>query len=229
MNEISLLFVYHEKSIFLKFPKTTKIKDALTKFLKESNSINDLSPERITFLFKNKILNKEQNLEKSLLQIFKGYNNQIKVLDECNVIGGGPVTFCDVNKKITDSHKLTIPTKGSYRITEKGINIYGLCKGNNCIAKDKEVIVPIQKKFFDLVNEKYDLKCPKCSNIIIPKTVGFRDCEYQISGKKYENEKIEDFCFTEIADSPNEIKYYNPNDNGTALMIELKFEVLNYF
>ena len=120
-------------------------------------------------------------------------------------------------------------TKGSYRITEKGINIYGICKGNNCIAKDKEVIVPIQNKFFDLIKEKYDLKCPKCSNIIIPKTVGFRDCEYQISGKKYENDKVEDFCFKERADSPDEIKYYNPNDNGTALMIELKFEVLNYF
>ena len=95
MNEIFFSFVFDENSIGLKFPKTTIIKDALIKFLKETNSINDLSPERIAFISKGIILNKKQNLEKSLLQIFKRDNNiRIKVLDTVNIIGGGgPALF----------------------------------------------------------------------------------------------------------------------------------------
>ena len=236
MNEYALIFnCQEEKSKTMIFPKTTKIKDALIKFLKETNSIIDLSPAKRMFIFHNIILNKSEYLEKSLFQVFKGgaVNFRINVKDTEGIIGGCddffPIDFCDVNRKRTEGHKLTKTKKGSYRITKKGINIYGICKGNNCIAKDKEVIVPIKKKNFDLINEKYNLICPICSNIIIPKTVGFRDCEYKIQGKKYQNNKIEDFCFTGRADNPGEIKYYNPSDNGTALMIQLIFEVLKYF
>ena len=154
MNEYALSFnCQEEKSITMIFPKTTKIKDALIKFLKETNSIIDLSPSKRMFIFRNIILNKSEYLEKSLFQVFKGspVNLRINVIDSEGVIGGCddffPIDFCDVNRKRTEGHKLTKGTEGSYRITEKGINIYGICKGNNCIAYDKVVIVPIKKKF----------------------------------------------------------------------------------
>ena len=135
--------------------------------------------------------------------------------------GGGPGEFgnLDLSKKSQKSYE--------GHILGTGINIFGICKGNSCQAYDKEVIVPINKGTLDLMNEKYDLKCPICSNIIIPKTVGFRNCKYKISGKKFENDKVENFSYTGRADS-FEIKYYNPEENGKALMIELKFEVLEY-
>ena len=228
MGEIKISFLFNDSQVEMIFPKTITIEDALIQFLKKTNSLIVLSPDKINFFYKHILLNKSDNLKKSLFQVFtKNLYITVKVIDTGDICGGGPVDFCDVSKKKHEGHRLTSdgPT---YRITGKGINIYGLCKGNPCKAYDKEVIVPINKKTFDLINEKYDLKCPLCSNIIIPKTVGFRNCEYKISGKKYQNNNIEKFSFTDRADNSGEIKYYNPNDNGTALMIELKFEILKY-
>lgn len=228
MDELKISFHFDDSQVEMNFPKTITIEDALIQFLKKTNSLITLSTDKIVFFYKNRILNESNNLKKSLFQVFSiNRDITVRVVDTGLICGGGPVDFCDVSKKKHEGHKLTSdgPT---YRITGKGINIYGLCKGNSCKAYDKEVIVPINKKTFDLINEKYDLKCPLCSNIIIPKTVGFRNCEYKISGKKYQNNNIEKFSFIDRADNSGEIKYYNPNDNGTALMIELKFEILKY-
>ena len=230
MQEIEINFEYSETKVIMNFPETTKIEDALIQFLRKTNSIVSLSPEKISFLFNSKIINLPNYLNKTLSQIFRPRtkNIKVKVISYRNILGGGgPVDFCDVSKKQHEIHELTADGP-SYRTTEKGINIYGICKGNKCKANEKEVIVPIKKKSFDLVNEKYDLKCPECSNIIVPKTVGFRQCKYRIFGKKYNNNKIEDFNNIGEAGKSGQIIYYNPNDNGTALMIELKFEVLEY-
>lgn len=228
MDEIKISFHFDDSPVEMNFPKTITVEDALIQFLKKTNSLITLSTDKIVFFYKNRILNCSDNLKKSLFQVFAiNRDITVRVVDTGLICGGGPVDFCDVSKKKHEGHKLTSdgPT---YRITGKGINIYGLCKGNPCKAYDKEVIVPINKKTFDLINEKYDLKCPLCSNIIIPKTVGFRNCEYKISGKKYQNDNVEKFSFIDRADNSGEIKYYNPNDNGKALMIELKFEILKY-
>ena len=115
-----------------------------------------------------------------------------------------------------------------YGTPGKGINIYGYCKSNGCIAYNQEVVVHINKKYFDLLIEKNDLKCPICKNIIIPNTVGFLQCEYKVKGRKKKN--YEEFNFKEIADNPGKIKYYNSkeNINGKEEMVELNFEILNY-
>ena len=226
--------MYDDKSIFLTFPKNTKLEDALFKFLKEINSEISLSRDKISFLSGCKILNAPENLQKNLFHIFKPkINNPIRVVKTGDVIGGGgldgSIYFTDVSKNITETLRFS-KNAPSYRGVEKGINIFGICINSLCLANNKEVVVPIKKKFFDLIEEKYDLKCPKCSNIIIPKTCGFSRCEYKISGKIYENEndKIKKFSIEEKADDPNGIKYYNPDENGNAKMIELKFEVLKY-
>ena len=226
--------MYDDKSIFLTFPENTKLEDALFKFLKEINSEISLSRDKISFLSGCKILNAPENLQKNLFHIFKPkINNPIRVVKTGNVIGGGgldgSIYFTDVSKNITKTLRFS-KNAPSYRGVEKGINIFGICINYLCLANNKEVVVPIKKKFFDLIEEKYDLKCPECSNIIIPKTCGFSRCEYKISGKIYENEndKIKKFSIEEKADDPNGIKYYNPDENGNAKMIELKFEVLKY-
>ena len=230
MDKYKLNFNFDDQTKCMEFPKDTKVRNALIEFFKSTNSKIVLEPEKISFIYKANILNIPKNLDKSLEQIFKRNpkNCIIKVMDTGSVIGGGgPVYFCDMTKKNHEDHKLT-SDGNTYRTTGIGINIYGICKGKNCVAFDKEVIVPIKKKAFDLIGEKYDLKCPECDNIIIPKTVGFRLCEYKVYGKKYENGKIESFSFIDKADKTGKIKYYNPNENGEVLMIELKFEVLNY-
>ena len=138
--------------------------------------------------------------------------------------GGDPIEFCDISK----GKQELINSNIIYGTPNKGINIYGFCQEKNCIAYNQEVVVPINKNYFDLLYEKNDLKCPKCNNIIIPKTVGFLQCEYKVKGTKRKN--YEEFDFKGIADKSGIIKYYNSkeNINGKAEMIELKFEVTKY-
>jgi len=229
MDEIELIFnIEGQIPKHMVFQKNIVIKDALLQFLIATNSIITLDYNKIVFFSKNIILNEPQFLNKRLFHIFKRNKPIIKVID-ISVIGGGgsPINFCDVSKSIREGHKFSQDAP-SYRTVGKGINIYGICKGTNCKAYNKEVIVPIKKKIFDLLEEKYELKCPECHNIIIPKTCGFYKCEYKISGKKVENDNIERFDFIERANNPDEILYYKPSENGYVKMIELKFEVLKY-
>ena len=200
-------FQFDANKFEMLFPGTTTVEDALIQFLKKANLAPDLSVDKIGFLWKARILNEPELLKKRLNQmnISNPIINVRVILRGCIIGGGGPVEFCDLSKKSHESHKLTSGGH-TYRTTGKGINIYGICKGKSCEANDKEVIVPINKRTLDLVNEKYDLKCPICSNIIIPKTVGFRNCEYKISGKKYENYKIENFNYIDRAENSREIK-----------------------
>ena len=136
--------------------------------------------------------------------------------------GGDSIEFCDVS----NGKQELINSNIIYGTPNKGINIYGFCKEKNCIAYNKEVVVPINKDYFDLLRQKHDLKCPKCNNIIIPNTVGFLQCEYKVKGKKLKN--CEEFNFKEIADKSG--KYYNSkeNINGKAEMVQLNFEVTKY-
>ena len=153
-----------------------------------------------------------------------GIQNNDVILTNIYSIGGGgdSIEFCDVS----NGKKELINSNIIYGTPNKGINIYGFCKEKNCIAYNKEVVVPINKNYFDLLRQKHDLKCPKCNNIIIPNTVGFLQCEYKVKGKKLKN--CEEFNFKEIADKSG--KYYNSKDNinGKAEMVQLNFEVTKY-
>ena len=150
---------------------------------------------------------------------------------ERNIITGGiPLNFTDLSKQIHEEHYFSDKAP-SYRIVCEGINIYGKCNGKDCIARKKEVIVPLKGiREIDLINEKEKLICPKCESFIIPKTVGFHLCEYRVSGTKFnENDnQRRNFEFTGIANSKNSIQYFNPEENGITLMIKLKIEVIQF-
>ena len=152
---------------------------------------------------------------------FKNDKNIIRVRDCENMFGGGGdfIEFCDVS-----NGKKELIKYNNFGIPGKGINIYGYCKNDSCIAYNQEVVVHRNEKYFDLVQEKHNLKCPICKNIIIPNTVGFLQCEYKIMGRKLKNG--EEFDFKEIADNPGKIKYYNSkeNINGKEEMVELNLK-----
>ena len=111
-----------------------------------------------------------------------------------------------------------------------GINIFGKCNGKDCIARKKNVIVPLGRTSqFDLINEKEKLLCPKCESFIIPKTVGFYCCEYKVSGIKLEDSiHPKPFEFNGIADSKNSIKYFYPVKNGNTFLAKLEIEVTKF-
>lgn len=80
-----------------------------------------------------------------------------------------------------------------------------------------------------MIKEKENLFCPECDSLIIPKTVGFYLCEFSIYGKKFENNKIENFQNeNDVANNKKSLKYFDPDLNGEVMVIELIFEVLKY-
>jgi len=117
----------------------------------------------------------------------------------------------------------------SYRRVTRGINIFGICHCKYCKAYEEEVVVNIYNREFDLIKERDSLFCPECHSPIIPKTVGFHLCRYQISGKKYKNNRVKKFMNPiDEATNSNSVKYFDPDSNGEVMMIELKIEVLEY-
>ena len=120
-------------------------------------------------------------------------------------------------------------TSPMYRIAQPGLNICGNCKCGNCIAFNDEVIVPLGRIYrYDLINEKANLRCPSCRNLIVPKTVLFYLCKYKINGKKFENDKVKSFEFFGQAANKYSFQYYDPMANGEVLVIELIIEILEY-
>ena len=169
-----------------------------------------------------------------LNQIYSNNPNELlfDVIERNTLTGGTPINFTDLSKQIHEEHYFSDKAP-SYRIVCEGINIYGKCNGKDCIARKKEVIVPLKGiKEFDLINEKDKEKliCPKCESFIIPKTVGFHLCEYRVSGIKFNDNdnQSRNFEFTGIANSKNSIQYFNPEENGSTLMIKLKIEVIQF-
>jgi hypothetical protein len=154
------------------------------------------------------------------------FNCDIYAYEGNYLVGGiNPLNFAGISKENTEEHYICY--KGPlYRNISQGINIYGICKGRKCEVYEKEVIVPLKNiTKFDLVNKKYDLECPVCGGVIIPKTLGFHLCEYNIKGKKFINDKAESFETNGKADNNDSILYFNPDKNGETIIIELQIEV----
>ena len=193
------------------------------RYINETNKYN----KQLNFIFNGKKLNPYINLGQNGLRNY----DAISVLESGNITGGGgfSMNFTDISKKITAQRPLS--SKGpDYRRVDKGINIHGQCKYEKCRAYNDEIIVPLRGiQIFDLVKERSNLKCPACRSLIEPKTVSFFLCEYKVKGKKYVDGGIGKFEFFGKAENPTAIEFYDPIKNGETIVIELTFEVINYF
>ena len=177
------------------------------------------------FIFNAK--NLDDHLTLAEAGIYNGSN--IFVVNTVGIKGAGcGMMFTDLSKNKTKEIRFS-PYAPSYRQVASGINIFGICNYKNCVAYKEEVVVNINKTKFDLIKERDSLFCPECQSPIIPKTVGFHLCRYQISGKKIENNRVEEFMNPiDEATNSDSVKYFDPDLNGEIMMIELKIEVLEY-
>ena len=143
--------------------------------------------------------------------------------------GGGIMSFTDVSKGNTINLDFS-PSAPTYRTPTKGINIFGICKCKFCKANGQEVVVPVKEKKINLVEEKFNQKCPECDSVIEPKTVGFYLCKYHIYGEKIEDKKLVPFDngYQEANDYEN-LQYYADFSNGDAKFTELIFEIIEYY
>ena len=181
----------------------------------------------MNFIFNGTRLNPNINLGQNGLR----NGDIIKVLESGYMTGGGgfSMNFTDLSKKKTAQRPLSIEGP-DYRRIDKGINIHGECKYEKCRAYNDEVCVPLKGiQIFDLVKERSNLKCPACRSLIEPKTVSFFLCKYKVKGKKYVDGRIGNFEFFGKAKDPTAVEFYDPIKNGETIVIELTFEVINYF
>ena len=191
------------------------------KFKKDSGYSN----YKLEFLFHGKILDEKKTLKE--MNILDSSFIDVGIANE--VIGGGePLKFTDVSKNMYIEQKFSKKAP-KYKIASKGINVIGICKGIKCKAYNEAVIFPLEEKSnFNLIEEKDDLVCPSCKNLMVPKTLGFYLCKYKIKGKKYENNNIIPFELEGKANNKNSIKYFDPEESGNTMFIELIVEVTKF-
>ena len=76
-----------------------------------------------------------------------------------------------------------------WRIIGKGINLYGICQNNNCVAKGKQVIMHVNSKEYDVCNEGFMGICPMCSKHFDLDTCSFYKCDYKCEGTYFDKFK----------------------------------------
>ena len=89
MPDIKLIFMNNEKALQMNCSENMLVKDVLNNYFKLTNSNSNL--ERTQFIFKTLVLNKGNNLNKSLRDLGIRPGSSIRVIDTNGVIcGGGP-------------------------------------------------------------------------------------------------------------------------------------------
>jgi hypothetical protein len=139
------------------------------------------------------------------------------------------IKVVESNKEMEDDdEKMLIKKKRDSSFNLKnGINILGKCSNKNCEFKGKEVTSYYNDDKFELVSNLYNIMCPYCSCIIIPKKIIFYNCNFIISGKKLDGEFVVPFALERIDINDNNHYYvFNPNSNNNNTYIELICQIL---
>jgi len=135
--------------------------------------------------------------------------------------GGIPISFVDVEKGITKyldfSHSAP-----RWRYADIGLNIFGICKKENCVAFNKEVVfyAGINLKF-NLQKNIVNIKCPMCDGIIMPKTCGFWKCKYKFEGDKIEKGELKHINTEYKETNGDKFEYLDPLDNNSVIWTNL--------
>lgn len=145
--------------------------------------------------------------------------------------GGIPLKFIDVeNSKIKN---LEFSSQApDWRIVKNGLNIFGICKNKSCKAYNKEVVFN-GHNHNGIINEKFKINenivniiCPICCGIIIPKTCGFLNCEYQFEGNKIEGGKKKYVNMESKETKDNNFEYFDPYENDSVMWLDLTIYVI---
>ena len=92
------------------------------------------------------------------------------------------------------------PNIPSWRTIAKGINLYGICKNDKCIANGKQVIMPAKSKEYNIYNEGFMGICPICKKHFDLDTCSFYKCDYKVEGTYFDKYK------DDWVDLPDEIR-----------------------
>ena len=142
----------------------------------------------------------------------------------------GLTNDCEIEVKIINNEKqeeeksefYKRKKEGIFNELKSGINILGICSNKKCSKESHEVISYYEDVKFELISNLYDIMCPFCSCIIIPKKIAFYKCNFIISGKKLDGQFVVPFALkrTDINDN-NYFYIFNPEYDKNTTYIEL--------
>jgi len=215
-----------------------------------ANINNNINNNEITIKFESKneiVLSLQVNYDEKISSIIKKYkqlmcdssNNKEYYFEDKKInvdLTAGEqglknnciIKVVEINKEMEDEEEKTLIKKknnSSFNL-RNGINILGKCSNKNCKYKGKEVTSYYNGEKFELVSNLYNVMCPYCSCIIIPKKIIFYNCNFIISGKKLNGEFVIPFALERIDINDNNSYYvFNPNSNDNTY-IELICQIL---
>ena len=205
------------------------LKNFMLDFIKKHSPLERLEPEYCIFKLGDTMINTQEFMNKKLKEVIKPGDMISFCLTTSNKCGGGvPLVLTDVsNNKVMEidcDYALTLQLDRIHM----GINIFGICKNEKCVNYNKKTISNFQKDSIDMIKEKPNIKCERCNEIIIPKTLGFYQCKYHIFGKKIKRGNIIpfDMGYRETKDD-NHYDYFDELENGQIMFTKLYIEIKN--
>ena len=135
--------------------------------------------------------------------------------------GGIPMNFVDVEKGVIQKLEFS-DSAPEWRSVTEGLNLFGICNNAKCVANNEEVVfkVGINQKY-NLQENVLNIKCPMCKGILVPKTCGFWNCEYQFVGNKIEGGALKHVDTKCKETKGDDFEYFNPYENESVLWTDL--------
>ena len=172
--------------------------------------LKKLIEKKLNISYINKLLIKHKNraipspLNDENLTLFESHfkNGDTIIIGKADAVGGGPDEFANLSEEFIRKDNVLSSDSNvpDWRCVAKGINLYGICQHDRCVAKGKQVIMNANSKEYDVVNESFMGICPMCHKHFDLDTCSFFMCDYKCEGKYFDKKK------DEWVDLPDEIK-----------------------
>ena len=172
--------------------------------------LKKLIENKLNISYKNKLLikHKNRNVPTSLndenLTLFESHikNGDIIIIGKADVVGGGPDEFANLSDEFIRKDNVLSSDSNvpDWRCVAKGINLYGICQQDRCVAKGKQVIMNVNSKEYDVVNESFMGICPMYHKHFDLDTCSFYMCDFKCEGKYFDKKR------DEWVDLPEEIR-----------------------
>ena len=229
MVNIGFLVTYEDKKWDVSYDENIILKNFMLDFIKKLSLLERLDTGYCIFKLGDMLINTQEFMNKKLKEVIEEDDMiSIFLTTEINEGGGVPLVLTDVSNnkvmKIDCDYALTLQLDRIHI----GINIFGICKNEKCVNYKKKTISNFQKDSIDMIKEKPNIKCERCNEIIIPKTLGFYQCKYHIFGKKIKRGNIIpfDMGYRETKDD-NHYDYFDELENGQIMFTKLYIEIKN--
>ena len=121
-------------------------------------------------------------------------NDDTIIIGKSDNKGGGQDEFANLSKEfirkdeVLSSDSKKVP---DWRRVGPGINLYGICEQENCVANGKQVIMHVYSSEFDVIKESFMGICPMCHKHFDLDTCSFFMCDYKTEGTYFDKKKDE--------------------------------------